>query len=453
MLFVRGSTGDDINQFATDSFERGAGSVGEVKVTRDQIRNIDCQNKVAGKFRLTDAVIGEPEQVLVNDLKLPSQARGALRRLFGKSLKIIPGKDSPIWPTEWLRDNLLQGTNSKSGYRTLLASDPLGGVSHVPNRAEIFTSIPLNSKPVAVRCLPDYIEGGDVLPIGERLFVGMNSILRSRYIESVLAKKSVNYRDTRQRFIDRLTQLFGREVVVLDGMDLPPLFHLDLYVSAVLQASGRPKFFIGDIQSFIDDVAGMSAQTMKEEQAFYDWFKAEEDGLAGKVGQYHFSFEDYLHDVRYGAFKEQYIRVQHRLDKVREMLADNFEVERTPLPYIAKETSYSEPKAIYLPDEVRGKKDLCYDEEALVFSPLNTIVSCGLDGDKLRQKMFGAQYGFRRSDEFFAQKLLTNGTLLHLEAGFTSRANKGGGIHCLTSEWRKDFITSDTFWDRLRQLI
>ncbi len=424
-----------------------------VKVTREQIRNIDRQNKIAGEFRLTDSVIGEPEQVLVNDLQLGDQSRVALRKLFGTNLKIIPGKDSPVWPTEWLRDNLLQATNSKSGYRTLLASDPLSGVSQVRNRAEVFASIPLNYKPVTVRCLPDYIEGGDILPIGERLFVGMNSIMRSRYIESVLAKRAVDYQDTRRRFIDRLSQLFGREVVVLDDMDLPPLFHLDLYVSAVLQANGRPKFFVGDIQGFINDIAGMSAQTMRDEQAFYDWFKAEEDRLAGKPSQYHFNFEQYLHDVRFGTFKQQYVRVQHRLDKVKEMLANDFEVERTPLPYIAQEPPYSEPKAIYLPDEVRGKKDLCYDEEALVFSPLNTVVSCGLHAGALRQKMSGAQYGFRRVDNAFAQKLRVSGTSLHLAPGFTAEAMKGGGVHCLTSDWRKDFIASGTLWDKLGQLI
>lgn len=453
MLFGSDSNSGYMNGFSINSFEHGDTSVLGVEITRVQIKKIVSQSKVAGEFRLADSVIGELEQILVNDLLLSRPVRLALSQLFGKSLRIIPGSDSPVWPTEWLRDNVLQATNTKSGYRTLLASDPLCGVSSVPNRAQIFASIPLCYKPVIMRCLPDYIEGGDMLPIGDKLFVGMNSILRSRYIESVQAKRAVNYEDTRQRFIDRLSYLFGREVVVLDNMDLPVLFHLDMYASAVLQADGNPKFFIGNIQEFIDDIAGMSAQTMKEEQAFYDWFREEEARLGGQPNQYHFNFEQYLHDVRYGRFREQYVRVQQRLDKVKEMLVSNFDVESVPLPYVAQDPSYSEPKATYLPDAVRGKKDLCYDEEALVFSPLNTIVSCGLHGGKLRQKMYGAAYGFRRVDNFFAQKLSVSGTSLHLAPGFTAEANKGGGLHCLTSEWRKDFIASGTVWDKLGQLI
>ncbi len=453
MFFNSNSTRPRIHESTADCYKPEASSFAAVKVTRDQIRNIDRQNRVAGDFRLTDAVLGELEQVLVNELELSDQARLALVRLFGKSLKVIPGKNSPIWPTEWLRDSFLQATNVESSYRSLLASDPINHVRQVTNRAETFASIPLSNKPVMIRCLSHYIEGGDILPIAERLFVGMNSIMRSRYVESVQAKKTVDYRDTRQRFIDRLTKWFGREVVVLDGMDLPPLFHLDLYVSAVLQANGRPKFFIGDVQSFIDDIAGMSPQTMREEQAFYDWFKAEEDRLASKASLYHFNYEDHLREVRYGSFKEQYSRVQQRLDRVKELLISDFEVESVPLPYIARDLPYSEPKQPSLPDDVRGKVDLCYDEEALVFSPLNTIVSCGLHDGTLRQKVYGAKYGFRRVDNTFAQKLRANGALLRQEGGFSAHAYNGGGLHCLTSDWRKDFIASGTLWDKLGQLI
>lgn len=436
-----------------DDFYQDEVKVADVAITRSQIRELNKQQKVAGEFRLVDRSLGKLEQVLVAERYLRAKTKQSLQELFQDTITFTDEGSNDEWPNSWLRDSLLQAWDVSKRKRTVFVPDGLYQLRGRNTARDYLAQISRKSESIRGKFLNNFIEGGDLCPSGEYLFFSVHTVLRQLFYQSYFLKDaSASYETVKAYLIDLLSRYFGKKVVVLDRPELPPLFHLDLYFLPLVRPTGKPVIVLGDVLLFFQSVLGMSAQKMHEEQQYMEWFYDQEFGHDQDVSFGPFNYEAYIKAVRSGPLAMQYQQVVANTETLVEQLDElGFDVDRVPLPYIAHLPECHSLHTATSPH--RDRHMTCCREEALSFSSLNGVAEAYPKNGKLIQTFRTATYGFREVDKDFRKKLAGYGCRVAMKPSFLRKAHKGGGIHCLTSEWRGGFVESGTIVDRWAQCL
>lgn len=425
----------------------------DVAITREQIRELDRQQKVAGTFRLVDKSLGKLEQVLAPGRSLRVKTRQSLQQLFPGTLTLVDeGTDNQL-PTSWLRDTSLQAWNVQKQERVIFIPDGLHQIRKKNIARSYLGQVQSGSEPIRGKFLNNFIEGGDLCPSGEYLFFSAHTVLRELfYHRHFLKQPGVSYEGVKALLIDSFSKDFGKKVIVLDKPAAPPLFHLDLYFLPLVRPTGKPIIILGDALLFIQSVLGMSAQKMHEEQQYLEWFYDQEFSNGEAVPFGVFSYEAYIKAIRFGPLARQYQDVVANTEVMAEHLEGiGFDVDRVPLPYLAH---YPKCHLHHVPAASTQDRYLtCCNEDALSFSSLNGVAEAYPKNGKLVQNFRTATYGFRDVDKDFREKLGSYGCRVEMRPFFLGKAHKQGGVHCLTSEWRRGFIESGTLIDRVGQCL
>lgn len=240
------------------------------------------------------------------------------------------------WPGPWLRDMFLQAEHVSSRNRSFIIPYGAHQIYREIEATKYLASAGLNSRPMKCRFIDNFIEGGDLCVIGKYVFVGSNTVLREASNIGSFYKKHVTYDAAKLIVTSLLERLYGRQVIVLDNAEIPPLFHLDLYFLPLVDPSGKPTIVIGDILLFIQDVFGMTSSQLYEEQQYYDWFYDQEIGPGNNASYGPFNYEGFINAVRSGPVKNQYQDIVASTETLAQQIHSmGFVVERVPLPYIA----------------------------------------------------------------------------------------------------------------------
>lgn len=429
----------------------GESTIREVSITRAQIKALDDQQKMKGEFRPIDRALGKLEQVLVDQDGLRDNTRASLSKLFGDKILLMKPAPLKAWPGPWLRDMFLQAEHVASAKRSFIIPYGAHQIYREVEAAKYLANVGLNRNPIKCRFIDNFIEGGDLCVVGKYVFVGANTILREASNIGSFYKKRVTYDDAKVIVMSALERLYGRQVIVLDDAEIPPLFHLDLYFLPLVDPSGKPTIVLGDILLFIQDVLGMTSAQLYEEQQYYDWFYDQEIG-DGKADYGPFNYEGFINAVRSGPVKNQYQDIVASTEMLVEQISSmGFAIERVPLPYIAHVPVCH---GLHTRGRLsRQKYTTCCQDRSLAFSTLNGVLEAYPYRGKLKQTLRTATYGFRRADKAMTNVLNKRGCKVKMEPNFLKKAFLGGGVHCLTSEWRKGFVESSGWLDRLGQCL
>ena len=416
--------------------DNAIGEIEELTVTNPELKPGAEVIAITKVFHDRKIIIVCPEVLRKDENLFKEKFKSQLKKEGVKSTENIEFRFSDDRLDRWSRDNFLSVYDFKEGKKVFLRSASAKAEFKGKFTEDIVSQD--STRRSKQEIAPFYFEGGDIRAIGPYLFVGEETFekaakdeqLRNKELPELIptavadngpdinpelsarkkSKPSAEELLAQKKLKKELEQSFGRKVIVVGEMDeyAQAVFHLDMFVTFLPNADGKPTVVIGDMEQSKNILKNTPAETL--DQTSRNVLSSQI--LVGMETTLSRPFSDIIKELE----NNFHLKVlQKRMDAAAEWFIKNgFDVVRMPTLFTYNDQMHR-----------------AYNN-ALVETYMN-------EKGTLERKIYLPTFGVSPVEAEIVKKYNELGYEVTPVPGLAKAATLRGSLNCLTSERRKPF--------------